>query len=555
MSRSERMSSIDTSWLRMDRPTNLMMITGVMMLEGPVDLDAVERRLEEGLLVFPRFRQRVATYPTGLFWVDDKSFDISRHIKRIRLPGLGGKAELQRYVAELAATPLNMSHPLWQFTLVEDYEGGAALVSRIHHAIGDGMALIAVLMSMTDASPDGAATIESPDDVEDEDESGPYGLFAPVRRIIDLGVDLSRRAVQEGMGLAAKPARAFDLLRGGIGVAAELAYLLVMPSDSQTRFKGQPGGDKRVAWTDAIPLPEVKAVSQALGCSVNDMLLTAVAGALRSYLEDRGDETEGVEVRALVPINLREKGSEFELGNYFGIIAIELPVGIENPLERLYELRRRMDALKQSYEPPVTLGLFAALGYAPKLVQDSLFDMLVARATAVMTNVPGPQYPLYIGGSRINQIMFWVPQSGSIGMGVSILSFDGKVQFGLITDSAMVPDPEAIIAGFQPEFEKLLYFALMEAWAETDVELHKNQRRTFPDMDEPESPPAPRPKRTTRNRAAPAEDASRPKTPRVRPAAKRLNAKPAAKAPAKSGAAAKPRAARPRSKAATPESA
>lgn len=532
MSRSERMSSIDTSWLRMDRPTNLMMITGVMMLEGPVDLDAVEHRLTQGLLAFPRFRQRVETFPTGLFWVEDRSFDIARHIKRARLPGGGGKAALQKYVAELAATPLNMSHPLWQFTLVEDYEGGAALVSRIHHAIGDGMALIAVLMSMTDASPDGGAVAEPPQDESDEQEAGPYGLFAPVQRILDVGVKLSRRAMKEGMGLAAKPMRAFDYLRSGIGVAAELAYLMVMPNDSETRFKGVPGGDKRVAWTDAIALPEVKAVSHALGCSVNDMLLTSVAGALRSYLEGRGDDTEGVEVRALVPINLREPGREFELGNYFGIIAIELPVGIENPLERLYELRRRMDALKQSYEPPVTLGLFAALGYAPKVVQDSLFDMLVSRATAVMTNVPGPQYPLYIGGSRITQIMFWVPQSGSIGMGVSILSFDGKVQFGLITDAEMVPDPEAIIARFRPEFEKLLYFALMETWQDSDDELRRPPRPSAADADEPDIAPAAKPRRARKPKAAPAAS----DTVAVKPALKRAAKPRTARAPKKTAA-------------------
>ena len=115
----------------------------------------------------------------------------------------------------------------------------------------------------------------------------------------------------------------------------------------------------------------------------------------------------------------------------------------------------------------VTLGLFAGLGYAPKLVQDKLFDLLLSRATAVMTNVPGPQQPLYLAGSELKQMMFWVPQSGNIGMGVSILSFNGGVHFGLITDAALVPDPEAIIARFQPEFERLLYLVLLGAWGET----------------------------------------------------------------------------------------
>ncbi len=167
-------------------------------------------------------------------------------------------------------------------------------------------------------------------------------------------------------------------------------------------------------------------------------------------------------MRALVPINLRPMTAKPTLGNRFGVVAIELPVGFENPLERLFEVRRRMEVLKKSYEPATTLGLFAVLGYAPKLVQDKLFDLLLSRATAVMTNVPGPQNPLYLAGSELKQIIFWVPQSGNIGMGLSILSFNGRVHFGLITDAALVPDPQSIIARIQPEFERLLYLVLMQ---------------------------------------------------------------------------------------------
>jgi WS/DGAT/MGAT family acyltransferase len=272
---------------------------------------------------------------------------------------------------------------------------------------------------------------------------------------------VSGQVWREALTRAANPA---DALKDGAGVASELAHLLLMPNDSQTRFKGKPSGDKKVAWTDPLALPEVKAVSRVLGCSVNDILLAAVAGALHKYLEAKGDRTKDVEVRALVPVNLRPQGDGIGLGNHFGIIAIELPVGLESPLSRLYEVHRRMAALKDSYEPPVTLGLMTALGYAPELVQDRLLDFLLGRATAVMTNVPGPRRPRYLAGARIKQVMFWVPQPGDIAMGVSILSFDGKVQFGLMTDAAVVPDPGAIVACFGPEFEKLLYFVLMEDW-------------------------------------------------------------------------------------------
>jgi len=245
-----------------------------------------------------------------------------------------------------------------------------------------------------------------------------------------------------------------------------------MPQDSPTRFKGKPGGDKRVAWTDPVALPEVRAVSKVLGCSINDMLLASVAGALGAYLRDKGDPAEGVEIRAVVPVNMRTAEEIGQLGNRFGVVGVELPIGVEDPLERVQEVRRRMNELKESFEPPVTLALYEALGFAPKIVQDRLFNLLTSRATAVMTNVAGPQHPLYLAGARLKQVVAWVPRTGDIGMGVSILSFNGMVQFGLMTDTVLVPDPQAIIAHFKPKFEQLLYFVLMKPW-EDEAETEK----------------------------------------------------------------------------------
>jgi len=464
---SERMDSVDVTWLRMDRPANLMIIVGVLILAGPVDVNRLEATLAERILAYGRFRKRVETHADSFHWCDDPHFDVAHHIKRTRLPGGAGKAELQRFVAELAGRPLDRAHPLWEFHIVEDYEGGAAVVMRIHHAVGDGIALVKVLLSLTDDRAE--APMGRPKHNVHKGTRASSTLadaFGLARRLVGGGLQVSDEALKAALDIAAHPSRAADYLRHGSGVAAELAYLLFMPTDTPTRLKGVPLGDKRVAWADPIPLPEVKAVSRTLGCSVNDMLLAAIAGAIKGYLEEKGDNTDGVEVRALVPINLRPPGSGEELGNRFGIIAVELPVGFESPIERLREVRRRMEVLKTSYEPKVTLGLFAGLGYTPQIVQDKLFDLLLSRATAVMTNVPGPQQPLYLAGSKLKQMMFWVPQSGNIGMGVSILSFNGEVHFGLITDAALTPDPEAIIARFAPEFERLLYLALLGPWGE-----------------------------------------------------------------------------------------
>ena len=504
MSEGGRMAPVDITWLRMDRPRNRMIIVGVIVLREPVDLERVERTLAARLLSYDRFHQTVENGASAPRWRDDPHFDIERHIRRARLPGAAGKEELQRFVAELATRPLDTAHPLWQIHVVERYDEGVAVVLRIHHAIGDGVALMHVLLGLTDDAADAPLrSVEFAFEERRDPYSPPWEMLAPLVEAVESGVRTFTGALGGALGLARRPGRALGLLSGGVNVAAELAYLLLMPMDSPTRLKGSLSGDKRVAWSPTIPLPEIKAIGHALGSTVNDMLLAAFAGAINGYLTEKGDPTRGVEVRALVPIDLRPPGRARELGNHFGIIAVELPVGIADPLARLAEVRRRMKALKKSYEPIVTLGLLEALGLGPKLVQDRLFDLLLSRATAVMTNVPGPQTPLYLGGAEIDQIMFWVPQSGEIGMGVSLLSFNNQVQLGLITDAALTPDPDQIVKYFQPEFEQLLYHVLMDEWGD--------EAFSAPPGDKAKTKRAAKPrKRPARTKAAEAEAAPPP---------------------------------------------
>jgi WS/DGAT/MGAT family acyltransferase len=451
MSIRERMSPVDLAWLRMERPTNLMMIVGVHVYGGPVDLDRLERQLGERLASHSRFRQRVEIVSGGAYWREDPHFNLARHFRRVRLPGGGGKAALQRLVAKLAATSLDADHPLWQIHIVENYEDGAAAIFRVHHAVGDGVALTGVTMSLADDAPQRLREADN----NEEDES-PQSLIAPLATALERGARASEFTVKHAFEIAKSPSRAVDYLKVGAEIAAELAYLLLMTRDSETRFKGKPHGAKRVAWSEPLKLQDVKAISGAIGCSINDLLLSCVAGAMRRYLAEKGDEVDGVELRAMVPINLRPPSMQNSLGNRFG-----LPVGILDPVERLAEIRARMLALKYSIEPPVTLGLIGALGLMPKYVQDLVFDLLISRSSAVMTNVPGPNHIIKVAGSPLKQVLFWVPQSGDTGVGVSILSYAGQVQFGLVTDAALIPDPEEVISRFKPEFEGYLYYCLL----------------------------------------------------------------------------------------------
>mgnify|MGYP001184979933 FL=1 len=463
---SERMSGIDTAWLRMERPTNLMMITGVMILAERLAYERLREIVESRFLNYRRFRQRPIQKPGGAFWEHDPYFDINRHVLRTALPGRADKTELQYLASNLLSTPLDFSKPLWQFHLVEDYQGGSALILRIHHCYADGIALIQVLLTLTDSTAD----LQS-DPVRKEEVAVYGGLFRrflePVDQVMSATLKLGRGLIEGGVGFIRNPSQVFDHVRNGARLATEIARLALMQDDSKTRYKGPLGVSKRVAWAEPLALAEVKTIGKVLGGSVNDVLLAAVAGALRADLVDRGDPVPAdLELRAVIPVNLRPLGQEPQLGNFFGLVFLALPLGIANPLERLYEVRRRMNELRESYQPILALGLLEAAGMGPNQLQQPLLEILSSKASAVMTNVPGPRAPLYLGGARITEMMFWVPQSGSIGLGVSILSYNDRVHFGLAADQKIVADPEAIVHRFAGEFDKLLFVALMSPWGE-----------------------------------------------------------------------------------------
>jgi WS/DGAT/MGAT family acyltransferase len=471
MARREKISAVDTAWLRMDRPGNLMMICGVLTFRERVDYNRLRKVVEKRFLCFRRFRDIPVAHTGVSYWEPAARFDLDHHLAHVALPGRGGKKELQTLVSRLASTPLNPARPLWQFHLVDNYAGGSALVVRIHHCYADGIALVQVMLSMTDAAPYGPPAMPPPPAAKERkrgDDASP--LIQPLAGVMQKALKIGAAMIDKGTEIWEDPAKALALAEQGGALTGEIAKLALMGQDSATRFKGKPGVAKRVAWADPLPLPEIKAVGKALGSSVNDVLLSCVAGALRAYLVDKGDAVDGVCLRALVPVNLRPPEDAYKLGNQFGLVFLDLPLGIENPVERLYAVRANMRALKGSYQPVLALGLLAAMGAGPRLLQEQLLLALARNATAVMTNVPGPQEPLYLAGSRIGGFIFWVPQSGDIGLGVSILSHESLVQFGLITDRGLVPDPEAIIARFAPEFEKLLLTALLSPPWEGDLD-------------------------------------------------------------------------------------
>ena len=472
---SERMSKVDTAWLRMDTEANLMMIVGVWSIRPGITLTALRERVADRLLQYPRFRQKVVEDGLlGAQWVLDRDFDIARHVvAELPLPlrGQNRQQVLRERVAELCSQPLDRAHPLWQFQLLEDMgDGTSALICRVHHCIADGIALIAVMLSITDG---GKAPPQRRPRVAEEPDWLLDAFLRPMTNMTLKAIGLTGKGVAKGLDRVrsgATPADATrDIARMGLQAVSDVAAFALMPDDSPTRLKGKPGPGKTVAWDDSLALDEVKAVGKALGASINDVLLACAAGAIHRYLSDRGEDPAGKQIRAMVPVNLRPLEQAWQLGNRFGLVPLVLPIGIANPVERLCAVRARMSELKGSFQPVMAFGLLSVAGLLIKPVQHAMLNLFAKKTTAVMTNVPGPEKALKFCGSTVEQVMFWVPQSGDIGMGVSLLTYAGRVQFGLITATALCPDPEAIVANFAPEFEKLLMLSLMLPWGSEQV--------------------------------------------------------------------------------------
>lgn len=467
----ERMSRVDTAWLRMDTEANLMMIVGVWVMRPRLSLAALRERVEARLLQYTRFRQKVVEDALGAQWVEDEDFDIGRHVQaEILLPLRGQSAEsaLQARVGELAATPLDAAHPLWQIQLVEDYEDGAsALIVRIHHCIADGIALISVMLSITDG---GKAPPRRQQQPQDDHDWLSDALLRPLSNASIKAIRLAGAGAGLGLQTLVNPPDPLDgsleVARMGYQAVSDIAAFALMPDDSHTSLKGKPGKRKQVAWAELLPLDAVKAVGKGLGASVNDVLLSCVAGALGRYLSERGEDPAGKEIRVMVPVNLRSQEKAHQLGNQFGLVPLVLPIGIANPVERLYAVKARMQELKGSFQPVLAFGLLSVAGLLIKPVQHAMLNIFARKATAVMTNVPGPAQPLKFCGSTVERVMFWVPQSGDIGLGVSVLTYAGQVQFGLIADAQLCPDPAAVVRGFAPEFNTLLTLTLMLPWGE-----------------------------------------------------------------------------------------
>lgn len=435
-----RMSAADTAWLHMDRTANKLIVTSVMWFDEPLDWSTVRELLSERLIArYPRFSQLIVDMGYAAWWEDVDGFDIDNHVTRTALPAPSGMAQLQDYVSNVASTPLAAGQSPWEAHFVDNFRGnGTAVVTRIHHCVADGIALARLLLSLTDdpaTAADGFVEKDAP-----HEAIGPPAV-----------VHAARAALSD----AIHPTRVVDHARDVGAAGRAVARLFGLPPDAHTSLRGEVGISKAVAWTETFDLARVKSAAHAAGVTVNDVALCAVAGAVRNHLARH--DGYAPDVRVILPVNLRPLDQPLprELGNEFGLVFLRLPVSVDDPFERLAEVHRRTMALKASAEPQVSYRMLELTGQAPYPAEQVLVELFTAKASGVVTNVPGPRIPVYLAGRRMRGMVAWPPESGGLGLGISIISYDGGLVIGLLSDERVVPDAQHLLADISSEFVHL----------------------------------------------------------------------------------------------------
>lgn len=442
------MSSVDHAWLRMDTPTNPMVINAVMTFKKPLDIERCKKQITDKLLSNKLFRSKPESSIYNMHWretdIDDSYHftEYNRHIKT--------DESLQKQASNFINQPLDHNRALWRVLFLNRFGKGSAMVIRIHHAYADGMALMKVLLKLMD---EGELISHFEEEQKKKSkpkkERGPYSFLSKMQSYLP-----GNGKWFEALGLVDE-------------LTTELLKLSLSPGE-ENAFKA-PGlcGKKQLVWTKPLNLDEVKTIAKVQNAKVNDVLLNSVAGAFRRYLKSIDQLSSWSEMKTIIPVDLRSRVNAKELGNYFGLVFLSLPLGVEGPIERSKILHKRMNALKGSKQAWLTFQLLQLAGYLPEIVEKELIGLFSSKGSMVMTNVPGPKFPLHLVGSEVDQIMFWVPQSGSVGIGTSILSYNNHVQFGLMTDHQIIPDPQHLIDCFSEEFESLLLETLMTVdWPE-----------------------------------------------------------------------------------------
>jgi diacylglycerol O-acyltransferase / wax synthase len=469
----DRLTSFDTSFLTNERSNGHMAIGAVLICAGdPPSHEDFLTHVRSRLHLLPRLRQRLAFPPLRLgtpFWVDDVDFDLAAHVRRVTLPAPGGEEEFHEVVGEVLSPPLDRSRPLWQLVLVEGFaEHRFAIVYKTHHAMADGFSAVDIGTLLFDAEP-------RSEPVREEAPWAPQRPPSTARLLARAasGVWATARRLARWLGRAIRqPGRARKRAADGLAGLWEVTWALAKPAPV-VPLNVEIGPERSFSWA-GFTLADFKTIKNALGATVNDVIMAATAGALRRWLHDRGVRTDGMELKALVPVSIRTENEQGELGNRLTAMRGPLPVGIADPVERLRSVHRGMEGLKDSkqplgaeaiwglndwfrdFAPPLLLSPTAAINFSTRL-----FNLLV-------TNFPGPQVPFYVLGRELEGVFPIGFLARRHALAIAIISYNGQVNFGILADRASMPDAERLSTYLDDAVEELLAAARIASAGKDD---------------------------------------------------------------------------------------
>ena len=445
MANPDRLSGLDASFLALERSGAHMHVGSVLVFDGEAPgYDEFVAAIEQRLNLVPRYRQKLATPPLVQgrpAWIDDPHFNARYHVRHTALPAPAGERELQQLAGRVFAQGLDRTKPLWEIWLVDRVgEDAFALVSKTHHALVDGVSGVDITTVLFDLEADPPAREPQPPWNPRPVPSAAHLLGGSIAERAGTPFDLARGAVdalRHPERVVGEAGRAL----GGVAAMARAALGGAPPSPLNVRI----GPHRRFAWVDG-DLAEFKAIKGALGGTVNDVVLAAVAGALRAFMIRRGRATEGVELKAMVPVSIRAVAERGALGNRVAAMYAPLPVYAADPAERFAIVHEAMGGLKESGQAVGAEVLTRLAGFAAPTVLDQAARLQTRQRmfNLVVTNVPGPQFPLYLLGRRLRSFYPQVPLTLNTALGIAIMSYDGTLGFGLLGDYDALDDLDAL---------------------------------------------------------------------------------------------------------------
>jgi WS/DGAT/MGAT family acyltransferase len=459
----DRLTSVDASFLTNESSSAHMHVGAVLIFEGPPPkYDDLLEHIDSRLHLVPRFRQKLAVPPaqTGRpFWVDDPNFNLRYHLRHSALPAPGSEEQLRNLTGRVFSQALDRSKPMWELWLVQGLERNRfGIVSKTHHALVDGISGVDIGTVILDLKP-------VPEQIEPEHEWVPKPLPSSAELAARGMVELAEtpfKFARRGLRAATHPLRATRKAVEAGEALAEVAWNFTDPAPD-VPLNVEIGSHRRFAWT-RCELDDFKRIKNALGGTVNDVVLTVVSGALRSWLKGRGVRTEGLELRALVPVSIRTENEHGHLGNRIAAMRGPLPVYVEDPVKRLQVVRAAMDGLKQSKQALGAEVISRFNDFAPPtlLAQASRINFSTRLFNLIVTNVPGPQIPLYVLGRELEDAfpVAFLPEHHALA--IAIMSYNGGMDFGLLADYDEMEDVDMIVTGLSEALAELLSAATTE---------------------------------------------------------------------------------------------